>query len=76
MSTIAEIGETKEAFSVSHSARGETSVTCFLTKGEFVVKWTVKCFESTIAEGVQRARNEALSAMTDLREAVLAAWAA
>lgn len=67
------MAERKEWFSVAHTANGKTSVTCSIQEDNLSVKWSVKCFTSSIKSGVAEARKYADKAMKDLQEAVAAA---
>lgn len=62
--------ERKEWFNVSHSANGNTAVTCTVQEGSLSVKWSVKAFTSTIKHGVEEARKGAYEALAELKEAL------
>ena len=65
------MSEVKEWVKVVHAA-GRTNVTVTLVDGNLTARWSVKCYASTIKQGVAEARAAAEKALQELREAVAA----
>jgi len=60
----------REWLIVRHSPSSGTTVTCTRVIGTLVVRWTVKCFASTIPQGICEARQGADNALKDLEPTV------
>jgi hypothetical protein len=64
-------GEVKEWFKFNRTTNGTgSSLTCTLVKGNLSVKFSVKCFTSTIKQGITEARNGANNALREMEEAL------